>query len=44
MDRYLRTRIKTIYNVRSTNNTKDDAAPKPHARELRHNGTKKEPT
>jgi hypothetical protein len=41
MKRYLRTRIETIYNVRSTNNTKDDAAPKPHAWELWHNGRKR---
>jgi hypothetical protein len=38
MYRYLRTRIKTIHNVRSMNSMKDDTAPKPRARELRHNG------
>jgi hypothetical protein len=41
MNRYLQTWIKTIYNMRSTNNTKDDEAPKPCAGKLRHSCRKR---
>jgi hypothetical protein len=38
MNRYLRTRVKTIHDVKSMVVTKVDAAPKLRARELRLNG------
>jgi hypothetical protein len=41
MNRYLRTRVKTIYDVKSMVETKVDVAPKLRARELRLNGRKK---
>jgi hypothetical protein len=37
VNRYLRTRVKTIYDVKSVVETKIDVAPKLHARELRRN-------
>ena len=40
MNRYLWTRVKTIYDVKSMVETKADVAPKLHARELRHNRKK----
>jgi hypothetical protein len=40
-DRYLRTRVKTIHDVKSMVVTKADVAPKLHARELRLNGGKR---
>jgi hypothetical protein len=44
MDRYLRTRVKTIHDVKSMVETKADIAPKLHARKLRFSDEKKEPT
>jgi hypothetical protein len=41
MNRYLRTQVKTIYDVKSMAETKADVAPKLHARELRLNGGKR---
>jgi hypothetical protein len=41
MNRYLRTRVKTIYDVKSMVMTKADVAPKLRARELRLNGGKR---
>jgi hypothetical protein len=41
MNRYLRTRVKSIYNVKSMVMTKDGVAPKLRARELRLNGGKR---
>jgi hypothetical protein len=41
MNRYLRTRVKSIYNVKSMVVTKAGVAPKLHARELRLNGGKR---
>jgi hypothetical protein len=41
MNRYLRTRVKTIHDVKSMVVTKVDAAPKLRARELRLNGGKR---
>jgi hypothetical protein len=41
MNRYLRTRVKTIYDVKSMVVTKVDVAPKLRARELRLNGGKR---
>jgi hypothetical protein len=41
MNRYLRTRVKSIYNVKSMVVTKADVAPKLHARELRLSGEKR---
>jgi hypothetical protein len=41
MNRYLRTRVKTIYDVKSMVATKADVAPKLRARELRLNGGKR---
>jgi hypothetical protein len=41
MNRYLQTRVKIIYNVKSMVVTKDGVAPKLHARELRLNGGKR---
>jgi hypothetical protein len=41
MNRYLRTRVKSIYDVKSMVETKVDVAPKLRARELRLNGRKK---
>jgi hypothetical protein len=38
MNRYLRTRVKSIYNVKSMVVTKAGVAPKLRARELRLNG------
>jgi hypothetical protein len=40
MNRYLRTRAKTIHDVKSMVETKDDVAPKLRAGELRLNGRK----
>jgi hypothetical protein len=41
MNRYLRTRVKSIYNVKSMVMTKAGVASKLHARELRLNGGKR---
>jgi hypothetical protein len=41
MNRYLRTRVKTIPNVKSMIETKADVAPKLHVRELRLSGGKR---
>jgi hypothetical protein len=41
MYRYLRTRNETVYNMKSMVETKDDAAPKLRARELRLSGRKR---
>jgi hypothetical protein len=41
MNRYLRTRVKTIYDVKSMVVTKVDVALKLRARELRLNGGKR---
>jgi hypothetical protein len=41
MNRYLRTRVKTIHNVKSMVETKADVAPKLRARDLRPNGGKR---
>jgi hypothetical protein len=41
MNRYLRTRIKTVHDVKSMVETKVDVAPKLRARELRLNGGKR---
>jgi hypothetical protein len=41
MNRYLRTRVKSIYNVKSMVVTKAGVTPKLHARELRLNGGKR---
>jgi hypothetical protein len=41
MNRYLRTWIKTVHDVKSMVKTKVDAAPKLRARELRLNGGKR---
>jgi hypothetical protein len=41
MNRYLRTRVKTIHDVKSMVETKADIAPKLRTRELRSNGGKK---
>jgi hypothetical protein len=41
MNRYLQTRVKTIHDVKSMIETKDDAAPKLHVRELRLSGGKR---
>jgi hypothetical protein len=41
MYRYLRTRVKTVHDMESMVETKVDAAPKLHARELRLNGGKR---
>jgi hypothetical protein len=41
MSRYLRTRIKSRHDVKSMIETKDDAAPKLCAGELRLNGGKR---
>jgi hypothetical protein len=41
MNRYLRTRVKTIHDMKSMVVTKADVAPKLHARELRLNGGKR---
>jgi hypothetical protein len=41
MNRYLRTQVKSIYNVKSMVMTKVGVAPKLHARELRLNGGKR---
>jgi hypothetical protein len=41
MNRYLRTRVKSIYNVKSMVVTKASVAPKLRARELRLNGRKR---
>jgi hypothetical protein len=41
MNRYLRTRVKTIYDVKSMVVTKADVAPKLRKRELRLNGGKR---
>jgi hypothetical protein len=41
MNRYLRTWVKTIYDVISVTETKTDTAPKLRARELRRNGEKR---
>jgi hypothetical protein len=41
MDRYLRTRVKSIHDVKSMVETKADVALKPRARELRLNGGKR---
>jgi hypothetical protein len=40
MNRYLRTRVKTIHDVKSMVETKADVAPKLRAMELRRNGGK----
>jgi hypothetical protein len=40
MNRYLRTRVESIYNVKSMVMTKAGVAPKVRARELRLNGRK----
>jgi aspartate/tyrosine/aromatic aminotransferase len=40
VNRYLRTRVKAIYVVKSMVETKADGAPKLHAKELRRNGEK----
>jgi hypothetical protein len=44
MNRYLRTQVKTIHDVKSMVETKADVALKLRVRELRLNGGKKEPT
>jgi hypothetical protein len=41
MNRYLRTRVKTIHDVKTMVVTKADVAPKLRARELRLNGGKR---
>jgi hypothetical protein len=41
MNRYLRTRVESIYDVKSMVETKADVAPKLRARELRLNGGKR---
>jgi hypothetical protein len=41
MNRYFRTRVKSIYDVKSMVVTKADVAPKLRARELRLNGEKR---
>jgi hypothetical protein len=41
MNRYLRTRAKSMYDVKSMIVMKDGVAPKLHARELRLNGGKR---
>jgi hypothetical protein len=41
MNRYLRTRAKTIHEVKSMIETKADVAPQLHAGELRLNGGKR---
>jgi hypothetical protein len=41
MNRYLRTRVKTIHDVKSMVETKADVAPKLRARELRPNDGKR---
>jgi hypothetical protein len=41
MNRYLRTRVKSIHDVKSMVETKADVAPKLRARELRINGGKR---
>jgi hypothetical protein len=41
VNRYLQTRVKNIYDVKSVVETKTDVAPKLHARELRRNGGKR---
>jgi hypothetical protein len=41
MNRYLRTRVKSIHDVKSMVETKADVAPKLRARELRLNGGKR---
>jgi hypothetical protein len=41
MDRYLRTRVKTIYDVKSMVKTKAGVAPKLRVRELRFSGGKR---
>jgi hypothetical protein len=41
MNRYLRTRVKTIYDVKSMVETKADVAPKIRVRELQPNGGKR---
>jgi hypothetical protein len=41
MYRYLRTRNETVHNMKSMVKTKDDAAPKLRARQLRLSGRKK---
>jgi hypothetical protein len=40
MNRYLRTRVKSIYDVKSMVETKANVVPKLRARELRLNGGK----
>jgi hypothetical protein len=44
MNRYLRTRVKSMYDVKNMIVTKVGVAPKLHARELRLNSEKREPT
>jgi hypothetical protein len=41
MNRYLRTQVKSIYNVKSMVETKADVAPKLRVRELRRDGRKR---
>jgi hypothetical protein len=41
MNRYLRTRVKSIHDVKSMVETKADVAPKLRARELQLNGGKR---
>jgi hypothetical protein len=41
VNRYLQTRVKTIYDVKSVVETKTDVALKLRARELRYNGGKR---
>jgi hypothetical protein len=41
MNRYLRTRVKSIHDVKSMVKTKVDVAPKLRARELQLNGGKR---
>jgi hypothetical protein len=41
MNRYLRTRVKTIHDAKSMVETKTDVAPKLRARELQPNGGKR---
>jgi hypothetical protein len=41
MNRYLRSQVKTIHDVKSMAETKADVALKLHARELRLNGGKR---
>jgi hypothetical protein len=41
MNRYLRTRVKTVHYVKSMVETKADVAPKLRARELQPNGRKR---